>query len=92
METKKELILMTMEDLRCIMHECIQQGTLCEKPKGDNELLSTEEVLERLKVSRPTLWRWHKSNYLKPIKIGSKNNYYKLSDVMKIEGVYEKEQ
>lgn len=77
---------MSLEDLRCIMHECIEQNTIKGTIEDDKKLLSTEEVLERLKISRPTLWRWNQANYLKPIKIGAKNNFYKLADVMKIEG------
>lgn len=38
---------------------------------------STEHVVRLLKVDKSTLWRWQKSGYLLPFKIGNKNFYSK---------------
>ena len=43
-------------------------------------LLTTNQVLERLKVSRTTLWVWVKKKYIVPIEIGGRQRY-KLSDI-----------
>lgn len=42
-----------------------------------------EKVMEILDVSAPTLWRWAKSGYLKPLNCGGKRRY-RMSDVRRI--------
>ena len=44
------------------------------------EYLTVKETCEVLNVTKPTLWRWSKLNYLVPVKVGKKN-YYKSSDI-----------
>jgi len=44
---------------------------------------SPDQVAKILDVDKSTLWRWSKSNYLKPIEIGGKRRY-KMSDVKRI--------
>jgi len=46
---------------------------------------SSDKVAEILDVSKPTLWRWRKQNYLVPISIGGKIRY-KMSDVKRLLG------
>lgn len=46
---------------------------------------SRSETKKILKVSNPTLWRWAKSNYLVPTRIGSKL-LYKKEDVDRLLG------
>ena len=46
---------------------------------------SADKVAEMLSVSKPTLWRWEKSGYLIPVRIGGKVRY-KMSDVKRILG------
>lgn len=48
-------------------------------PKQET-FLSREETMSKLKVSAPTLWRWKKSGYLVPAKLGSLDRY-RLSDI-----------
>jgi excisionase family DNA binding protein len=49
--------------------------------KGKGEfLLTAKDVLERLSISRKTLYNWEKKGYLRAIEIGGKHRY-KLSDV-----------
>lgn len=43
-------------------------------------LLSAEEVLELLKVSRPTLRNWEQKNKLRPIRIG-RRLLFKMEDL-----------
>ena len=35
--------------------------------KAAAHLLTTEQVMQRLNVSAPTLWRWRKAGYLVPV-------------------------
>ena len=43
-------------------------------------LLTSNEVLDRLSISRKTLYNWEHKNYLLPIDVGGKKRY-KLSDI-----------
>lgn len=92
MNTKEGIYLLSMEDLRMIMNECfslaknsLSQSLPQERENKKDELLSTNEVIARLKITRKTLWEWAKNEYLVPIKVGKKKNYYKVSDIIKIE-------
>lgn len=51
--------------------------------KKKETYLTTDKASEALGVSRVTLWRWDKDNYLNAIEIGGKRRY-RLSDVNKI--------
>ena len=44
---------------------------------------SIDKVAEMLNVTKTTLWRWHKRNYLVPIEVGGKRRY-RMSDIKKI--------
>lgn len=50
-----------------------------------NSLLSADEVSKRLSVTKATLWRWKKLNYLVPVKVGRKN-FYRKSDLDALSG------
>ena len=71
-EANKELIEETKRNL---------QQTL-EDAKSE-EYLSREKVIEWLKVSATTLWRWEKCGYLIPVAVGNKKKY-RMSDIQKI--------
>lgn len=60
----------------------IQQTS--DKEKSE-EYLTATEVSSILEVSKPTLWRWEKREYLTPIKIGGKRKYLKseISNLIK---------
>jgi excisionase family DNA binding protein len=49
------------------------------------QYLTTAEVCERLKVTRPTLWSWEKKGMLTFHRIGN-GKRYRLSDILKMEG------
>lgn len=51
--------------------------------KAAESLLTAEEVIDTLKISQPTLWRWQKGGYITPIYIGGARRF-KRSDVMAI--------
>jgi excisionase family DNA binding protein len=51
--------------------------------EAQEKYLSIEKTAELLEVDKSTLWRWDKSNYLKPIALGGKRRY-RMSDVKKI--------
>lgn len=51
--------------------------------KQEEVYLTTHEVLEKLKISRVTLWRLVSDNKIKKKKLGGLNRF-KLSDIEKI--------
>lgn len=52
-------------------------------PEQNEDLLAKKDVIEGLGVSHTTLWKWEKSGYLVPIKVG-KRVYYKRDDLEKL--------
>lgn len=53
------------------------------KDEDEEKLLSSDKVCEILNVSKPTLWRWEKIEYLIPVRVGGKV-FYKSSDIKQI--------
>lgn len=51
----------------------------------DNELVGADDTAKILNVKKNTLWRWSKSGYLLPVKIGRKS-FYKQADIDRIKG------
>lgn len=94
-------VQMTAEDLKTFAVEVINEYVAAMQHEQDEAtrradeqrqhdedfktLLSCNEVATRLKVTRPTLFRWEKSQYLVPVRVGSKVMYH-LSDIKRIEG------
>lgn len=70
-EANKKLI----EDVRSSLEKQIRE-------ENEEKYLSANEVCKLINVSKPTLWRWEKIEYLIPIRVGGKVRY-KLSDVEK---------
>ena len=73
------LLVVTPTQLREFAEEIISSA-LSAKKQEDTTLLTANEVAENLGVDKSTLWRWEKSGYLTPIRIGSKIRY-KQSEV-----------
>jgi excisionase family DNA binding protein len=46
-------------------------------------IMTASEAAAMLNVSKPTLWRWGQTGYLKPIKIGKKT-YYRQADLERL--------
>jgi predicted DNA-binding transcriptional regulator AlpA len=78
------LLLISADDLKKTIKETVSEARRIletEVVNGKGEfLLTTNEVLDRLSISRKTLYNWEKRNYLSPIEIGGKKRF-KLSDV-----------
>ena len=78
------LLLMSAEDLKKTIKDTVSEARRileAEVVNGKGEfLLTTNEVIERLSISRKTLYNWEKRKYLVPIEIGGKKRF-KLSDV-----------
>jgi len=74
-------LVVSPTDLRDIIKEFFTDALdeFKQQSKGDI-LLSIDEVAQKLNVTKPTLWRWAKNNYLLPIKVGKKT-MYRLTDV-----------
>lgn len=53
------------------------------KQKTPERYLTQKEAAVKLNVSENTLWRWKKTKYLVPSKVGNAV-YYKLSDIEKL--------
>lgn len=70
----KELLLGLMAE--------VSQKNEDQEEKEDVEL-SSDEVAKRLGVTKTTLWRWQKTGYLIPSKVGRKC-FYHLSQIEKL--------
>ena len=75
------------DDLREIIHEIIDERiALFEKrneEKQNEELVTSEKLMELLGVSKTTVWRWKQRGYLVPVRIGG-NDRYRMRDIKKI--------
>lgn len=79
-------VAVTPTDLKEFALYLIDEAKKMAKEEARQEAyLTVKEVSERLNVSKNTLWRWRKENYLLPSKVGSKC-YYKLSDIERLKG------
>ncbi len=81
-------VTVSVAELREFFRECLNE-VQAEREKyisdhaKDSEMLSIQETMEKLQCSKPTLWRWQKSRYLVPVKVGRKL-FYRASDVSKL--------
>ena len=77
------LLLISADDLKKTIKETVNEARRIlesEVVNGKGEfLLTSNEVLDRLSISRKTLYNWEHKNYLLPIVGGKKR--YKLSDI-----------
>ena len=79
-------LMINAEDLR-IYYESLIKDTISQlSPKKEKEVyLDVKQTCDILQVDRSTLWRWDKTGYLKPYRIGGKVRY-RLSEIDKILG------
>ena len=86
-EGTARICMITAADLKEVIRDTVletKRELEAEIAKNKSDvLLTTDEVAERLSVSRTTLWKWEKKNYLGPIEVGGKRRY-KLSDINEI--------
>jgi len=85
-DTSNVSVTVTIEDLRAFATEIANEvvSSLDKVSKEETVLLSADQVAQRLKVNKATLWRWGKTGYLTGIKFGAKVRY-RESDVKRIE-------
>ena len=68
-------------DLRSILEDIVTDTIIkYDESNKAEKYLSTDEVMDMLKITRPTLWRWARDKYLVPVKVG-KRTLYKASEV-----------
>lgn len=79
---KEGILQINASDLRDFFLDLLNEFS-SKNENGKNELITANEVCDMLHITRPTLWKWSKTGYLKNIHIGKKV-MYKLSDVLKI--------
>ena len=53
------------------------------KEQKEDKLLSAKEAMKRLQCKEVTLWRWAKSGFLLPKKVGCRN-FYRESDIERV--------
>jgi len=80
-------LVVSATDLRELVNEwCDEreaQKEAVRKSMTESERISSFDAGKTLGVTSATLWRWAKSGYLVPIKVGRKNVYLK-SDIDRI--------
>lgn len=75
-------VTVTPLDLKEFALFLIGQAKATESENSQTEkYLTPDEVCTMIGVSKNTLWRWEKDNYLTPIKVGRKSRY-KQSDII----------
>ena len=52
-------------------------------PESDGSMISKKDVMTGFNISHTTLWKWQKSGYLVPVKVG-KRVYYKRDDIKRL--------
>jgi hypothetical protein len=77
--TASELLTM----VQCCISETKKSLEQLLQDEAQETYISPQKTAELLDCDLSTLWRWNKSNYLKPIELGGKRRY-KMSDVKKI--------
>lgn len=68
---------------RCLIQEAKEDLAKELSESRQEKFISVEKVIELLSVSKPTLWRWQKSEYLVPVSVGGRNRY-RMSDINRI--------
>lgn len=77
-------VTVTPTDLKEFAQSLIKEAMeIGGKQKTPERYLTQKEAAEKLRVSENTLWRWKKTNYLTPSKVGN-GVYYKLSDIERL--------
>ena len=74
------------DDLKKVCEDLFNQERIRQeqlKKKENNGMLNNKQAMEMLGVKAETLWRWHKSGYLRHVKVGNRN-YFKRCDLERI--------
>ena len=82
-------MVVSLDDLKELFREIFDEREAEKQAvadnKHDNELVGADDTAKILNVKKNTLWRWSKSGYLIPVKIGRKC-FYKQADIDRIKG------
>jgi hypothetical protein len=77
-------ITMTLNDLRCFLQQVIDEKEKRLQEEAEETYLTRKEASMMLGgAALSTLWRWEKTGYLVPTRIGSKI-FYRKSDVVNL--------
>lgn len=79
-KTKMDSINLKTGDLYNMIHEAVEDALMKQSARSASTLLTRDATAKRLGVDVSTLWRWDKSGYLKPVRIG-RSVHYRLSDI-----------
>ena len=71
---------MTSIQFEEMLQKAVETAISKQKENTSNVHLKRESTAARLGVDLSTLWRWDRSGYLKPVRIG-RSVYYRLSDI-----------
>jgi len=74
------------EDFENVLREVIGETIIETKAKKTDRYLTIKQAAERLGVTKTTLWRWEKENYLLPVRFGSKVRYRESDIIALMEG------
>ena len=78
------LLVVSLDDLKELFYSLLDERDAerqaISESQHNEEMLSADETATILGVQKNSLWRWAKSGYLVPIKIGRKC-FYKQGDI-----------
>ena len=78
------LLVVSLDDLKALFYSLLDERDAerqaISESQHNEEMLSADETATILGVQKNSLWRWAKSGYLVPVKIGRKC-FYKQGDI-----------
>lgn len=75
-------VVVNVADLKELFLDWKEESELNRK-KEIETLLTPDEVANKYRISKVTLWRWAKDGLLKPVKMGRKS-FYRQSDIERV--------
>ena len=79
-----EKISMTVDDLNAAIAKAVNDAFAAREGKRGSTLVSRKACAKRLHVAPSTLWRWHRTGYLRAVKLGGRT-WYTEESILKIE-------
>ena len=70
---------LTADQMKAIIQQSVEEGrkqAIQEMAERRAATVTRDEAARQLKVSFPTLWRWAKSGFLTPVKVGKAVLYH----------------
>lgn len=67
--------MLTKEDLRSVVFGLLDEFAQGRAVTTEDNYMSVEEVCEKYRVSKPTLWRWDKAGFLRSKRLGRRVLY-----------------